>query len=400
MPTRRLISLFAWAIVGCGASRWRLMGVGPGEVLLCITSAMALLAVSEQDSAPPLSRVWQWFAGLSLLCLFTGTLWALALGVWRAGDFGHDAVALTFCFGSLLCLMPLLTEPEGQRHLIRQFLRAGVAFAIANLLTYILFGWVLGETSPWIGRLNGVSTNPNQVALYVCSLPFWLMHAASAHSRLFSCIGLAACLAVGWLSGSEALRLAWAVGFGLAGFWSVRDWAQRRPTYGRPYRLALVTLVGLLLAGAVLAFCWTYAADIYAIGGQGDLRLLRWRHGLTAVGYSPLFGLGPGAFSGNGGAFEGQEAHNLYIDWMASGGVLAGLLLLGFQYHVARSLIRAGHYVLLAGLVALLVFGGFHYVARHPIFWLSQLLMLGCATPSKFSSSANQRALCAASSVR
>ncbi|KAB7729174.1 hypothetical protein F5984_16150 [Rudanella paleaurantiibacter] len=400
MPIRRLLSLFAWAIVGCGASRWRLMGVGPGEVLLGIASVIALLSMPEQSSTTPMSRVWRWFVCLSLLCLFTGTLWALALGVWLPGSFWHDAIALLFCFGSLCCLMPHLTDPDGQRYLVRQLLRAGVAFAFANGLVYILFGWVLGETSPWIGRLNGVSSNPNQVALYVCALPFWLMHAASAHSRLFSCIGLAACLAVGWLSGSEALRLAWAVGFGLAGFWSVRAWAQRRPAYERPYLLALITLVGLWLIGGVLAFCWTYAADIYAIGGQGDLRLLRWQHGLTAVSYSPLFGLGPGAFSGNGGAFEGQEAHNLYIDWMASGGVLAGLLLLAFQYHVARGLIRSGHYVLLAGLVALLIFGGFHYVARHPVFWLSQLLMLGYATLLKSSSSTNQRTLCAVSSVR
>lgn len=389
MTNRQILFLFAWGIVGCAASRWRWAGIGVGEIGVGLASVLAFFRVNLSLNPSPVLRIWLRFVGLSMAAMVAGTFWAKAMGVWEPVGFMHDALALTFCFGSLTMLIPLLTDADQRAYFLRQFLRAGLVLSLLNLIFYALFQGYFGETTVWIGRFNGLSANPNQLALYVCLIPFWLLQRPFVLKRSETILGIAGSLSVGWLTGSDALVLAWLAGFVwlMAQAIQTRSWRVDQPQ--NTHAKAFLNLVFVLILIGIAALFWTRATDIYAIGGQGDLRFQRWQNGLVALSHSPVFGLGPGTFSGDETAFEGHEAHNLYIDWMASGGLLAGLVLLWFQRQTwaAIRLVRAD--ALLAGFVSLLVFSCFHYVARHPIFWLYQLLFLLNPSPP-----------CAASSVR
>lgn len=378
--SRLLLCLFAWGIVACGITRWRMGGIGIGEGLLGLATLVGLLQTIPAKAQPRATSTWFWLVGLSVLGMLVGTIWAAAWGVWVRDAFLHDALALLFCFGSLSVLLPRLTHSDHRTFFLRQFLRASIALVLLNLLVYGFFQQLLATDLAWIGRFNGLSANPNQLALYIGFLPFWLLQQPLVLSRWQTVLGLVTSGWLGWLTGSEALRLAWfagAVWFTILTIWNY-SWSSNlvQNAHIRAF-FALLLVFGLVGLTSLLT---VYATDIYAIGGQGDLRLQRWQNGLTAFIRSPLFGLGPGAFSGDRTPFEGQEAHNLYIDWMASGGLLAVGALIWFQIRVWLNLANSQAHALFAGFVALLVFCSFHYVARHPVFWLFHLLLLSDTT--------------------
>lgn len=362
--------------MACAVSRWRIAGIGPGETVVGLAAVLALFTGRNQDSSSSVRQSWQWFVGISVVTMLTGTFWAGSIGVWEPVGFGHDTLALSFCFISLSLLFPLLADANQRAFFCRQFLRAGILLALSNLVFYGGFQLYLGETTRWIGRFNGLATNPNQLALYVCLLPFWLLQGPFVLNRWETILGILACLSVGWLTGSDALLLAWLIGAVGLLMLAIQRRSWRVEPMQNAHMKALMSLVVSLLLVAIIALSWTYLGDIYAIGGQGDLRFQRWQNGLVALSHSPLFGLGPGAFSGDKTALGGYEAHNLYIDWMASGGVVAGLALIWFQRRVWLNLVAYRAETLLAGFVSLLVFSSFHYVARHPVFWLYHLLFL------------------------
>lgn len=389
MPNRLTLFLFAWGIVACAVSRWRFAGIGVGEVTVGLASLLAIFRFGPLADLSPVGRIWLRFVSLSIVSLLTGTLWAKAIGVWEPVGFAHDALALVFCFGSLTLLLPMLTEAHQRAFFVRQFLRASLFLAVINGLIYGFFQLYLGESTFWIGRFNGLSANPNQLALYVCLLPFWLIKRPRILSRSETIVGLGSALGVGWLTGSDALLLAWVIGFVWLMANAIQTFSWRSNSIQNVHAKAFLSVVFTLLLVVAIALLWRYVAEVYAIGGQDALRFQRWQNGLIAVSHSPLFGLGPGTFSGDQGAFDQQEAHNLYIDWMASGGVLAGLALIWFQGQTWLTIRGSQSRVLLAGFVSLLVFSSFHYVARHPVFWLYHLLFL-----------LNQPPSCAASSVR
>ena len=389
MTNRLILYLSAWGVVCCAVSRWRLAGIGVGEAMVGMATLLAVFRFGLLSEPSPTLRIWRRFVGLSGVAMLTGMLWAGAIGVWATIGFGHDTLALAFCFGTLTILLPLIDKAHQRAFFMRQFLRASLVFAVANLLFYGFFQLFLNETTFWIGRFNGLSANPNQLALYVCPIPFWLLTRPFVLTRWETVVGVGSSLGVGWLTGSDALLLAWSIGFVWLIAYSIQTYSWRSNPVQNTHAKALASMLFVLISAGVLVFVWDHATDVYAVGGQGDLRFQRWQNGLTALQHSPLFGLGPGAFSGDKGAFGGQEAHNLYIDWMASGGLLAGLALFWFQGRTWLTIKAGRSNVLMASFVSLLVFSSFHYVARHPVFWLYHLLLLLNPPPP-----------CAASSVR
>lgn len=389
MNNRLILFLFAWGIVSCAVSRWRIAGIGGGEILIGLASLLTGLKRGFVQLLTPVSRTWGWFVGLTVAAFFTGTLWAEAAGVWTPTGFVHDTLALAFCFVSLTLLLPLLTDTHQRFWFFRHFLRACIVLSVVNLLFYGFSLLYLGEASRWIGRFNGVSANPNQLAFYVCLIPFCLLQRPLVLPLWETVLGAGASLGVGWLTGSDALLLAWLFGFVFLIGQSISQHSWRVDPGQNAHAKAFTGLIVALIITGILAFFRGYATDVYGVGGQGNLRLHRWQNGLSALHNSPLFGLGPGAFSGDESPFRGQEAHNLYIDWMASGGLLAGMALVWFQGRVWLCIAAKKDIALWSGFVSLLVFGCFHYVARHPIFWLYHLLML-----------LNSRPVCVASSAR
>jgi O-antigen ligase len=386
-PGFLLPGLLAIATVASTATKLRFPSVpfGLGEVLL-----LAWLGASFVMRFMNWGMTWERGFALrwgSLLLLFTAT--ALLLGSFLAGlvgttasyDTAHEAAAWAF----ILVLAGWFLLESGEQSSVLQFLRTfaavGVATAtvllLAAVLTRVLFGW---QGLWYMGvRLSGWSENPNQFATLLAPLPFLASYFArlsrTRAGRRFWWLGITGTLVAGVVAQSDALLVAWILGFGiLVGVgWVARVAGSRRTVTSMilnavflPLALAaLLVPVFDLLVSLLEATAESRANE----GGQAGTRLTLWTHGTEAVLRSPFFGWGPGSHSGLLGAFGGVESHNTFIDLAAQAGVPVSMLLvclIGVAVFVSA---RAGMLRLGVAILALATLAAFHNVLRQPVFW-------------------------------
>lgn len=360
--------------------------LGVGEILLLFWSIAVLLLVVWNDriAVPPALRPFAAFWFFSYLFLSLGWTQALLRGLASKYDL-YDAMAYGFVG---LITMAILMSPRAL-NVVSSSVGIVMAVTVLPMTAFLLIAatgrFELGPLVLWKGRFLGWSTNPNQVSLALAPIPFLLMYklgAAHTRSRRFAYGGLLACAALaGVASLSDALNLAWVVSIGII---VVLHWgsAVRRPAL--PYWTAVVVyiLVPLTIAIAVVAIGYPMylsavdtAESVYGEGNQGSVRVALWKNGLLALTASPLVGNGPGAFAGIFDPFTNGEAHNTFIDWSASTGLLGitvYLLLLGW---VAWRAWGSGHSSLVAAVVALTIFSTFHFVLRQPLFWFYMIFV-------------------------
>jgi hypothetical protein len=125
------------------------------------------------------------------------------------------------------------------------------------------------------------------------------------------------------------------------------------------------------------------AGELLQDRGQGSERLRAWWSGLEAVSGSAssfLVGLGPGPHAYDTRSIWPMEAHNTYIDWCTTTGVIgliSLLLLLVFRT------VKSGCLSLFGLMIALLVFSSTHFVLRQAVFWFALVLVANFTTPAR-----------------
>jgi O-antigen ligase len=135
--------------------------------------------------------------------------------------------------------------------------------------------------------------------------------------------------------------------------------------------LPLVLVLALFLSGAAVArVLEAKVAATYLEGGQGSYRMALWQHALQAWSTSPLVGLGPGGHSGRLAPFGEVEAHNTFIDWTASSGLVGLLAYAALLLWLFRQVLWSQSPPLVAALAGLVGYSVFHYVLRQPLFWI------------------------------
>jgi O-antigen ligase len=362
--------------------------LGIGEVVLavwmvyaCIHSIWSGGQVFTRDGFAVYAGLF-WVSCVGLLSL--GSLLSLASRFTADTGALHDTVALTFCAGVTI-LVPL-----GLRSGARSLAAALVTTIAVVSLVLLLAAFSIRRLGPielWYGfvRFTGWAKNPNQMALLVVGSPFlaWQLAVdAPSKTRKAAWLGAGAvAVAAGIATLSDAVTLAWGTCLGLCLMvgWRRAVRARRALAWGTlmwgvllPLTLvcAVIPILGLLVTEVQ-----DVAASIYSFNGQGSVRFKIWQHALESVMQSPVFGWGPGAHAGNSGAHQGYEAHNTFIDWAASAGLLgllAYLLLLG---GIAMKTLSSRKLPLFFGVVGLAFFSTFHFVLRHPMFWIYLLVM-------------------------
>lgn len=371
------------------ATQWRSSaGIGPGEALLGLVSIFALFSFffkGHIEKAPlRRSQFYISFVIGILLISPVGFFYASYLGV------DHDLWLRQYLFIGLTALLPfILYSAFGTRGFLKILLWHSI-FTTSILLFLLLYAWLfsplfLGAELWYGGRFRGWSINPNQTSLAVALIPFSLvilfrigMLKLWVAATLFS-----AAIAVGLATNSNALLVSWVLGLGLlflpgsklnkSRYLNQRvGRAKRRgPRIGRLVALGLGA--GLMVLGAIwLASNWgaLYSGRIAGgSAGQGSVRVELWLQGIAAWAHSPLFGLGPGHFSGMGGPFQGKEAHNLYVDWLASYGLTGLLGLLALFSVVALRSMQKRQFDVFGMIFVLAAISFFHFYARHPVFW-------------------------------
>ncbi len=370
--------------------------VGPGEAMLALWTLVALVLLLSRSSysglllAKPVLGFW----AVAFTLLFTGFVFSSA-HVFAVHHVYHDALAFLFV-ALLFCVYASRQNVLEHMELSARFLLPLVV--IPMLLLLLLHRLTVGPFMLWMGnelgvRFQGLSENPNQLALAVVAAPFvafhFFTHARGLFQKGWYLLLAGAAVPLGMATKSDALAVGWTVSgvlvvLGLFAYSTTR-------TGHSAWKLWFFYIV--VPAAAVMALGWLggrgYAVisekmtGIYNTGGQGSYRVLLWEHGIEAIAASPVFGHGPGAHSGHYGPFGQQEAHNTLIDWGASTGISGILLFLLFLGWAAYRAWRNGSVVLCVAVVALAGFSLLHYVVRHPIFWFYITAAVGLSLASQ-----------------
>lgn len=361
-------------------------GIGPAEFLLGTWSVLAAVALvrGRRFYLTTTATSFVVFWAIALAAMSAGWLVGMATGV-SANDSLRDffAFLLSFTVFGLLLTRDRAGEEARRAALVYSLVAVlGLAFL---LLASFLNGGKLGPFDVWYFglRFQGWATNPNQIALAVLPIPylaFYLAPGRGGLTRLFLALIAMGAVALGFITQSDALAVAWVLSLvtALSIGWL---WRVTRPIHGFWSSVSLKVLVPASVLLAVLVTVPMFAhkvaaktAERFSSAGQSEGRLERWRNGMISATTSPVVGLGPGPFSGPRNAFGHEEAHNTVVDWTASTGVIgfAGLLLLVTTATIAT--LRRRSATLLGMLLALVVFMAFHYVMRQPAFWFIFLL--------------------------
>lgn len=298
--------------------------------------------------------------------LVLSTLLAEDRGLSLVGNYERAQGALTGLSYVLLFLVisaRLRTMDQARRLVGAMVATAGplIALGLAQALGWDPLGLVTDARSPVYATLG----RSNYAGAYLAMLlPLTLALTLAARRRETRLLGgallggevvvLALALARGaWLAAAVGLAV-----FGLAWFW---------PRLGRPWRWATAA-AGLGGLGVGLgALLW-----LGEQGGSAAARLTIWRATLDLIGRRPLVGYGPDAlglvfprvfppqlvyYQGRGVMVD--RAHNLFLDWLATGGVvglIAGLAMLGaflvIGWRAAQNAADPGRRALLAACLA------------------------------------------------
>ena len=392
-PPPRFVA--GWAALGItlsGATQLRMAGlpVGASELILAAWIAFIVFLLLRGAKIAP-GRVFVMLGGYwlgALMLLAFGTL--VAVQSRRADLDGviHDGVAFVYVAALTTFLALRLFEDDHQYHwhfARMTFLFHGLAAAVLLGLAYT--APMLGPIHFWYGgglRFRGWAENPNQMALAMIAMPFlgwWLMRRTSGLFGKAACaLGIAACVMAAIATKSDSLRVGWVAGFGVIGgllFYRVMARGRSRWLHVSHVIIpALVVVVGIFYGDALVEHLTHVAEGVYSERDQGEKRFTLWFHGIEVIAASPLFGFGPGSYSGYGGPFESKEAHNTFIDWGMSTGLLGVLLYFALLGWCLWRALRSGELMLVGMAISVIVFSLFGYVLRQPDFWMIVVLVL------------------------
>ena len=380
---KSLAALLVTAIVVTSGTQLRISGLplGPGEALLMVWFALSLMVsrLSRTGAGMPV-KVIAAFWLTSFAVLSAGAVVGLISGGMEQQSAFRDSFAYAF---TALISFQMSRDICGceRAKWVAAYFPIAVAAIVGLLFVAAITVRRLGSVDLWYAelRFTALSENPNQLALLLVGVPFLavqvLSDIRSSSRRLLYAASILITGIAGVASLSDALILAWVIGGTLALLVMIM-----RSVFGRTARGFMILVLGILLPILILSVIipligaiWEAATEaayaVYTERGQGQVRFTIWKHGTEALLISPIVGLGPGPHSGFLGPNEGIEAHNTFVDWGASSGLIGLIAYCGMIAFVFVRLVRARQYYLAAGVVSIVVFSLFHFVIRQPLFW-------------------------------
>jgi hypothetical protein len=211
-------------------------------------------------------------------------------------------------------------------------------------------------------RFSSFSNNPNQLLFYIATL--WLF--LGIYAPKLSWFSAPFLVYIGIKSGSDAFNLYLVV----ISFSMVIQFlfVVFRMTSGMKF--AFILAIVFVASLTIWQFYIEHLTDLWTSADEGGLRMLLYKYALDVTIQAPVFGFGPGSFSGIYGPFEGLEAHNNFLDLsMQFGFVVPFLIYCIFIAGLIKS-IHEKQILLPALILGFIVSGLFHFSARHFIFWL------------------------------
>ena len=393
---------FALLLSICTNLRMAAFPIGPGELLLALLAVVGLFC----------GKPWrQWKSPVVLFWIFAVT--GMVLGRWLGTQQGvqaeRHAMAYAFTATVTLGLVALLAQ------LSDLALRRAIYWLCTLTAICLWFGFVvylsgdvllaqkLRMTDAGDIRYSGWSTNPNQLALFFVPLPVWvaaLWRDVSKPTRWhMTCFGflLFALMLMGLLVRSDGLFVVWIFEFVILIMLRLR-WelkASRISLLG--YALVMVLCVFLVKTfahgevrksvrcavetlsqgeGLWSTKCYEGQAfkdqEAFRIGYSDPqlktgIRKELWMHGMQSWFESPLFGHGPGEYSWNS-IDDSKESHNITIDLLTQGGLLAGVAWIALVSYLLINAWRIRDSYTFSVVLMMAAFTFFHNT-RQPYFW-------------------------------
>lgn len=382
--------------------------VGPGEFILA-TLAVVGLAYGKlwRYCKTPLALFWFFVcSGMLLGALASSNKGALA---------DHHGMAYAFTAVVTIGLSALLISlSDGALRRVIYWLctltAIGLWFGfIVYLSGDIVLAQMLHMTYTGDLRYSGWSINPNQLALFFVPLPVWVSAVwrdVNNPSRLqMAGFGLLlfALMLMGLLVRSDGLLVVWAFEFVILIILRLH-WENKVSRMSLlTYAVVMVVCVLLVKTFAHGEVRKTVRCTVEAISqGEGlwparcneaqvfngkeafrigfndpvaktGVRQQLWQHGLQSWAASPWVGHGPGEYSwhatdAQGGRTEAMESHNITIDLLTQGGVLAGLAWVALVSYLLLSAWRIKDSYTLSVVLMMAAFTLFHNT-RQPYFW-------------------------------
>jgi len=391
-------ALLAFGIIFAVYTKLRVAGapIGPGEAAIALWLLVTLVREARRDivwsqASRVLAAFWAAFA--AALCIGTMVSFVLAASTSRA-HFLHDCAA----YAMLAALSVLAVTQRDAARRLRRTVAILVALGSVTLALQIAeaFGAFDLPIEIWFyDRLEGWSTNANQLGLLSLALTLLALHLAETAQRWTTrCLALAGSVmpvAAGVLSKSDAFILTLAVAVPL--LLAVHAARAMREAARHPVMPSFIALVSFALAVpaamgvATLAERFTMSAQSAGqvlvtlepnlerdVGYRTELLAL----GLHEAAASGFLGLGPGPHLRRPANLRQPqwddtpnfEAHNTLVDLLMQGGILALIALGGLGYATLRQCGRAGLVALPLLLLGLAAFGLSHFIVRHPLVWL------------------------------
>lgn len=220
-------------------------------------------------------------------------------------------------------------------------------------------------------RYSALSLNPNQLALYLLPIPFfvYIQYMLGGIGIRFAALQISLVLLINYFAFGKGLFAAWFVGFAvflLLGSYGKIN--KKILAIKMIFFTLLMPLIYFILSPLIVAL---YTGDAPgSMEGQGEGRIVLWMNGLSAWLDAPFLGHGPGHYSGHTTPFEGVEAHNFFIDWLAAYGVVGGMALLIFYLVLIKRTFTDESWIILALYASILTQTLFHFYGRQPVYWL------------------------------
>lgn len=250
-----------------------------------------------------------------------------------------------------------------------------------------LFGWIdlnLDLTVDSEDRFSGLSKNPNQLALYLVPIPFFALYFFNLNKINFYTLVylILSVFFINYLVVGKALFVSWGLGFLTIFLFSGLSLIRRAINFNFSFLRAALIL--LLLFFSTALFETLYSGESKGgQEGQGDTRLTLWQNGIVAGLSEPIFGNGPGHYSGIYGPFESMEAHNFFIDWFSAYGTLGMFFFFFTFFLVALKLVHYRNLIALSLLLTVCCQIMFHFYGRQPFFWILILIIFSFKNRSR-----------------
>lgn len=381
--------MFGAGIVASPMSRLRIpsTSIGLGELMLLFSVFSAFIFIKQpfafkQSYSRKEVVTFLNFSVTVFLLYCIGSLYGIITNKIEWGSTMHNFSAFFFyTFVILFLLNAVDFEARDYTFLLKTIATSsGILFILFSILFLLGSSSFLGIDLFFELRFSGFALNPNQLAFMCIPIPFlairfFLNENSKAGKAWFFCV-LIASLFIGFLTLSDALIVSWimAITYLFANyiFFDFNSLSQK----AKILRLSIVIGVFILFALAI-SFVLQFASSIYGdtpSNSQGSDRFLYWVNALKVWTHSPLFGLGPGSYSG-GVPYGGEEAHNTFLDWLVSVGIIGLAYFLFILANKIFKLQKEKKPLNVAVLVSLCVFSLFHLTTRHFLFWILLLCL-------------------------